>query len=263
MMSGLSEAATEQGRLWGSSARAWADLQERTVLPAQQRTLEKLDIRPGELLLDIGCGAGGSLPIAAAAGARVHGVDAAEPLLEIARERVPGGDFRLGEILDVPWPDDSFDVVVGFNSFQYAADPFAGLREAKRVLKPGGRLGAVVWGTAEECEAVAHFRAIAALMPPPPPGSPGPLAGEQAIAEWIEAAGFAMTSDERVDCPWHYADLDHALRALMAAGPLSRVIDQVGRTAVVDALTACLAEFRQPDASYLFHNKFRSLTAWG
>lgn len=257
----LSAAAAEQGRLWGSSARAWADLQEAGVWPAQERTLHKLLVQPGESLLDIGCGAAGALRAAATMGVHVHGVDAAEPLLGIARERIPQGEFRLGEILAVPWGDSRFDVVVGFNSFQYAADPYAALREARRVLKPGGRLGAVVWGTPAECEAVAHFEAIGRLLPPRPPGAPGPLVAEQAIAQWIEAAGFTLTSDERVDCPWHYPDLDHALRALMAAGPLSRVIAAAGRAAVTTALRDCLADFRRGDGSYLFRNKFRSLTA--
>jgi hypothetical protein len=64
-----------------------------------------------------------------------------------------------------------------------------------------------------------------------------------------------------VECPWHYPDLDTALKALMAAGPLSRVIQHAGREAVVAALTDCLSDFQQPDGSYLFTNKFRSLTA--
>jgi SAM-dependent methyltransferase len=199
--------------------------------------------------------------VAATRGAAIAGVDASEALLEIARERIPDGDFRIGELIDIPWPDATFDVVVGFNSFQYAVEPVRALREARRVAKDDARLGAVVWGTAEECEAVAHFIALARLMPPPPPGSPGPLAGEQAIGDWIEEGGFELLSDERVDCPWHYPDLSTAMRALMAAGPITRIVDRAGNEAVQDALLDCLREFEQPDGTYLFKNKFRSLTA--
>lgn len=260
-MTDLGPAAQEQGALWSSSARDWAEFQEPVVLPAQRRTLDKLDIKSGDRLLDIGCGAAGALRHAADAGAEIHGLDAAGALLDIARERFPRSDFRLGDIATLPWPDHSFDVVVGFNSFQYAEDPVAAVGEARRVLVPGGRLGVVVWGSAAECEAVAHFEALAALLPPKPPGSPGPLAGEQAVADWIRDAGFTLTSDEAVDCPWHYPNRDHALRALMSAGPISRIVNAVGAQAVTSSLTECLERFRQPDGSYLFRNKFRSLTA--
>jgi SAM-dependent methyltransferase len=258
---GMSEAAGRQGRLWGTRARDWAELQERTVLPAQKRVLEHLHLEPGTTLLDVGCGSAPVGPLAASLGCRVSGLDASAPLLEIARERVPDGDFRLGDILALPWPDDSFDVVVGFNSFQYAEDAVAALREAHRVVRPGGKIGIVVWGSEEECEAVAHFTALAALMPPRPPDAPGPLAGEQRIAEMAAEAGLTVDTDERVDCPWHYPDLPTALRALKSAGPIARVIDHAGEGAVDEALTDCLKEFRQPDSSYLFRNKFRALTA--
>lgn len=257
----LSESASQQGRLWGLRARDWAGLQEKMVLPAHRRVLERLSPATGSEFLDVGCGAGAPSALAASMGCRVHGVDAAPELLAIARERVPDGDFRVGELLSLPWADATFDYVTGFNSFQYAADPVAALGEADRVLRPGGRIGIVVWGSVEECEAVAHIRAVASLLPPPPPGAPGPLAGEQRIAEMAAEAGFTVESDERVDCPWHYADLGTALKALKSAGPIARVIDSAGESAVDDALSACLRDHRQTDGSYLFRNKFRALTA--
>ncbi len=57
----------------------------------------------------------------ASLGATVSGLDASDTLLEIARERAPSADFRLGDLEALPFDDDSFDVVTGFNSFQYAA----------------------------------------------------------------------------------------------------------------------------------------------
>jgi SAM-dependent methyltransferase len=259
--SNLSEAADLQGRLWGARARDWVELQEPMVLPAQLRVFERLAPERGSLLLDAGCGSAGAARVAAAAGCRVHGIDAAPELLAIARERLPDADLRHGELLALPWADATFDYVTGFNSFQYAADPVGALAEARRVLRPGGYAGIVVWGSIEECEAVAHIRAVGALMPPPPAGSPGPLAGEQRIAELAAAAGFTVLSDERVDCPWRYPDLPTALRALKSAGPVVRVIEHAGEDAVDAALAACLEDFRRPDGSYLFRNRFRALTA--
>ena len=259
----LSESAARQGGLWGARARDWAQLQERFVWPAQDAVFGGLRITQGVRLLDVGCGAAGADLIARDRGAVVSGLDASPALVAIARERIPEGDFRVGELLDLPWEDDVFDVVVGFNSFQYAEDPVAALREAHRVLKPGAAVGIVVWGPAERCEAVAHIRALGALLPPPPRGAPGPLAGEQQVAQWAEAAGLSIEMDELVNCPWSYPDLDTALRALMSAGPVVDVCQRVGEHEVEEALRSCLAAFATPDCGYVFQNEFRALIARG
>jgi SAM-dependent methyltransferase len=255
----LSPAAARQGELWSTRAREWAELQEGGVRPAQEAVLDAAGVGPGTRLLDVGCGAAGADVIARSRGAEISGLDAAEEMLEVARDRIPDGDFRLGELRQLPWEPDSFDVVVGFNSFQYAEDPVAALREARRVVKPGGAVGIVVWGPPEQCEAVAHFKALGALMPPPPPGAPGPLAGEQQVAKWATEAGLAVEMDRLVDCPWAYPDLETALRALMSAGPVVNIAQQAGEAAVVDALRACLADFATADGGYVFHNRFRVL----
>ncbi|MBA3910085.1 MAG: hypothetical protein C0524_09400 [Rhodobacter sp.] len=75
--------------------------------------------------------------MAASRGAVVSGFDAAEALLEIARERVPGGDFRTADLEAMPFGDAVFDVVTGFNAFQFAGDPVRALSEARRVTRPG------------------------------------------------------------------------------------------------------------------------------
>ena len=256
----MSEAAREWGELWGKSGSDWADLQEGVVRPPIERVLDRLHVASGDRLLDVGCGAGGGTQLAAERGANVTGIDAAEPLIAIARQRLPHADLRVGDMNSLPWPDGSFDVVTGFNAYQYADDPVAALRESLRVLKRGGRLGVVVWGPADECEAVAHFLALRALLPPNP-NAPGPLAGEEAVADWITEAGFELLTDELVDTPWEYPDVATAVRALMSAGPIARVVAKAGGTAVEGALTACANAYRTPAGRVLFRNKFRALTA--
>src|SRR5205814_1806979 len=109
-------------------------------------------------------------------GAKVTGLDAAAPLVEIARTRVPEGDFRVGELEQLPYADGSFDLVTGFNSFQYAAEPVNALQEARRVVRGDGRVVIAVWGKPEQCELADYLAALGALLPPPPPGAPGPWA---------------------------------------------------------------------------------------
>ncbi len=124
--------AAVQGELWGAAARDWADVQEALTRPLYETVFDRVGLRPGTHLLDAGCGAGLAAQLAAARGAAVAGIDASAALLEIARSRVPTGDFRVGELEELPYSEGTFDVVTGFNSFQYAENPTAALRGRTR-----------------------------------------------------------------------------------------------------------------------------------
>jgi SAM-dependent methyltransferase len=107
-----------------------------------------LALRPGERVLDIGCGPGLlALEMAEAVGAegRVHGVDLSPSMLAIAGRRrgTPGAAPIVLEEADassLPFPDESFDAVVSTQVYEYVADMPAALAEARRVLAPSGRL---------------------------------------------------------------------------------------------------------------------------
>src|SRR5713101_5428312 len=105
--------------------------------------------------------------------------------------REPGAPIVQGEIEALPFADGCFDAVTGFNSFQYAARPAAALAEAARVLAPGARLLYLNWAPPEQCEAAAYLAAIGQLLPPPPPGAPGPFALSEtdAIVRVFDEAG--------------------------------------------------------------------------
>jgi hypothetical protein len=92
--------------------------------------------------------------------------------------------------------------VTGFNSFQYAADPVAALLEARRVTAPGGRILALVWSPAEMCELAPHLQSLGSLMPPPPPGAPGPfsLCGRDALGDFFGRAGLEVAEVCDVPC---------------------------------------------------------------
>ncbi|MGH6969734.1 MAG: class I SAM-dependent methyltransferase, partial [Stellaceae bacterium] len=170
------------GRLWSAGARDWADIQEGIVRKLYETVLERLRVGRGTRYLDAGCGSGLAAQIAASRGAQVSGIDAAESLLAIARERTPAGDFRRGDLEALPYADGSFDAVSGFNSFQFAGNPVVALGEARRVVKPGGLLTIVTWGEPEGMEAAAVVCALRPLIPPPPPNAPGPFALSQEAA---------------------------------------------------------------------------------
>jgi ubiquinone/menaquinone biosynthesis C-methylase UbiE len=73
----------------------------------------------------------------------------------------------VGELEQLPFGDDSFDVTTGFNSFQYATDPVHALAEAKRVTKPNSYVLVAAWGAAEKCQLASYIAAFGELLPPP------------------------------------------------------------------------------------------------
>jgi ubiquinone/menaquinone biosynthesis C-methylase UbiE len=249
------------GRFWGSAAADWATIQERTCGPVYLETFDRLNLKAGTNYLDLGCGAGLAARFAAQRGARVSGLDAAENLLAIARDRVPDGDFHLGELESLPFPDSSFDLVTGFNAFQYAASPVAALAEAKRVAKSGSCVVVMTWGKPEGMEAASLVAALRPLLPSPPPGAPGPfaLSDESALRALASAAALEPQEVFDVDSPWQYADLPTALRGLRSSGVAARAIENSGAEAVDEAHTKALTSFRQPDGSYKIGATFRCL----
>lgn len=231
------------GRLWGARARDWADVQEGQCSAAYQTVFDSLSLHPGTKYCDAGCGSGMAALMASHRGAAVSGIDASASLLGIARERVAAGDFHLGDLEDLPFPDDSFDLVTGFNSFQFAAKPVAALIEARRVVKPTGRIVVLTWGNPQGMEAAAIVMALKPLLPPPPPGSPGPfaLSDEAALKTFAEAAGLTALKVSELACEWYYDNLHTALRGLGSSGVAAKAAEHTSVEAVNQAHEATLA----------------------
>jgi ubiquinone/menaquinone biosynthesis C-methylase UbiE len=122
--------------------------------PARQAGLKALELRPGQNVLEIGFGTGNEIiDLADLVGPSglVAGIDISAGMLDVTRKKLVVHavktplDLRLGDARQLPWPDDTFDAV--YTSFTLelfpAADIAAVLAEAKRVLKPGGKVGVV------------------------------------------------------------------------------------------------------------------------
>jgi SAM-dependent methyltransferase len=172
-MTPVAGSADKWGPLWGAQPRAWAEDEEKQV-PTYEEAIRRIGVAPGERVLDIGCGTGVFLRLVADHGAKPFGLDASEALLEIAHERVPEADLQVGEMEQLPYHADSFDLVTGFNSFFFAADMVAALREARRVAKPGASVVIQVWGRPERCDLEAQKQVARRYAPSPPPDAPPP-----------------------------------------------------------------------------------------
>lgn len=243
--------------VWGARVRDWADVQQHQVRNSWQAVIDELPPLAGRRLLDVGCGAGGFAALALGAGAEVSGFDASPGMIEEARRRVPGVDFRVGDMERLSYPDAAFDVVTGFNSFQFAGSTARALREAARVTRPGGHLSVMVWGPDERCLATVYQAAVRALLPPAAsaPHTPG-LSEPGELERVLEEAGVRPGPRRVVACPWRYADDEELLRGVLSAGSGVRAIAATSEAVVCDvALRAC-ARFRQADGSYVIENEF-------
>ena len=212
--------ARVHGEWWGRSPDGWATVQEPTSRPLWEAMLDRTGVGAGSRVLDAGCGAGGASLLMVDRGADVSGLDAAESLIEIARGRIPSGDFRVGDIEFLPHDDDAFDVVFAANSVQFAADAVATLRGFRRVCRPGGRVVAGLFGPPEQVEWRAIMKAVRDAMPEPPEGDgPFALSMPGALEERFEAAGLQVDEVGEANCPFRYEDFDAFWWASVSAGP--------------------------------------------
>jgi SAM-dependent methyltransferase len=251
------------GPLWSAAADDWAQIQEGQFRRGYEAVLDHCGVGPRLDYLDAGCGSGMAASLAAARGAKVHGFDAAEAMLAIARERVPAGDFRVADLEAVPFADNSFDVVTGFNAFQFAGDPVRALSEARRVARRGGRVVVMTWGDPEGMEAASIVGALRPLMPPPPPGAAGPfaLSDKGRLRAFAEAAGLVAEDVVDVQSDWFYPDEATAVRGVGSSGVAARAKVLIGAEAVDAAHRAALAPFQQADGSFRIGASCRFLVA--
>ncbi len=246
--------AQTQGQVWGVQARNWADLMEKMALPVYHVVLDKTNVGRGTRLLDIGCGTGMAAQLAAKLGALVTGLDASEAELSIARERVPDGDFRCGEMEELPYAGASFDVVTAFNSLQFADDPLRALKEARRVARPGANMGMVTPGRTEDSEFSVTLKAVMACLSAQPPARTFALAEPGRLEALMEQVGLSILSSGEVSCPFTYPDEETAWKTINSSGPLAAAVRAAGEETIKQAVLASLVPFRTPDGGYRQEN---------
>ena len=268
-----SGSAAMQAELWGERAEDWADVMEGPSgwgIPLYEHVLDRAAGGEPLSILDIGCGSGRFCRIAADRGAKVAGLDATDAFVAIARERVPEGDVRVGEMEELPWEEDRFDLVTGFNSFFIAADMVNALREARRVARPGAVVAMTVFGRPDHCESTAVFRALGPLMPAAPDAAekpdqhrdkPRPLHEPGALEELVTEAGLSPAESDYLEFVEDYPDVETALRGMLAAPPFRRVARMAGEDEVRAAAAEALSDFEGPDGRCCLHEEARCLIA--
>ena len=254
--------STLQGDLWGRAARDWADLQEPQHLPVWKVMLDSVRVEQDTRFFDAGCGSGGASALAVQRGAQVSGLDASKALISIAQERVPQGNFRVGDLEVLPYGEKAFDAIVAALSVQYTANPDVALQELKRVCDPSGHFVISTWDEPEYCEQRVIFKAVRDTLPSPPVGGgPFALSAEGALETIIEQAGWKVTESNVVDCNFEYPDLETLWRAQRSAGPLQGALQAVAKAQLHDAVEQAVEPYRTNKGGFRLENRFRCVTA--
>lgn len=262
------EAIREQvGREWDQVAggwRRWAAEFAGSTWPVTQKLLAGLCLRPGDRVLDVGCGIGEPSLQAAlhvAPGGSVLGVDLSESMVKVCLERagkyeISNVEFKCAALEDLNEPDASFDAISARFSVIFFADVDAGFTRMFELLRPGGRSAVAVWTPMEQnpmfgivAEQVQRF-----IDQPPDPDAPGPmrLAGPGELSAALARAGFVDVTVEpvrffntapSVDEYWAMIqDMSPRLRTQLAA------MSQSDRIAVERGIRAAIERYSEDGA---------------
>lgn len=219
----------ESGRAWGERAADWAYLMEPYARQANEALFDQAGVGSGTRLVDIACGSGYAAGVAAGRGAAVSGLDASQALIAIARARVPAGDFRVGDMFALPFADDQFDVATSFNGIWTGCED--ALREARRVVRPGGLVGFSFWGSPKRLGLLPYFAALLELSPADHVGatlSQGDTGRPGVAEQMLGEAGLEFAGRGTAEVINELPDLDLMVRALAAAGPSWPALQQAG-----------------------------------
>lgn len=251
-----------QAEYWNQTAGPiWTSLQDaldQVVRPLGDAAMAALAPKPGEAILDLGCGGGQTtlqLAQAVCAGGRVVGADISGTMLAAARARaVPAGaatpEFRDVDVQTGDLGQSAFDGAFSRFGVMFYADPAAAFANIRRALKSGGRLAFVCWrALAENLWMRTPLEAAAALLPPMPrpgPEDPGPFAfaDPERVRTVLGAAGFGDIQLAPFDAAIGAgSDLESAVSLVMRVGPLGAALREnpgLAR-AVTDAVRGALA----------------------
>ncbi len=245
---------------WQISSSA-AEVYEQYWVPAMlaqwaPRLVDAVDVGGRDRVVDVACGTG---LVARHAASRLHsegvvvGVDINEGMLEVARRLAPELDWRVGDAMGLPFDDGAFDVVLCQFALMYFADRVAALREMRRVLRSGGRVGAAVWAPFERAtgyvilaralEELAGEEAAALLR------SPHELGNEDLLVGLLHSAGFVDVRVELGRGTQKHPSVERFVTMEVKGTPLEAHVEDTRLDAVIDAVRDELKRFEASDGT--------------
>jgi ubiquinone/menaquinone biosynthesis C-methylase UbiE len=214
---------------WDKAARDYEGGWRAQLEPAQSLMLKMVALQPGERVLDVACGTGlVSFRILEAIGATgaVVGTDISAEMVATARglaaERgISNATFRRFDAEAMALEEGDFDAAVCGLGLMYVPSPVKALEEMFRLLKPGGRAGAAVWGARNNCGWAEIFPIVDARVASEVCPLFFQLGTKDSLARRFGEAGFREIRFERLEIELAYASEDEALLAAFRGGPVA------------------------------------------
>ena len=253
--------------MWAVVADRWgahADEVDARGAGLTRSMLATAQLRRGDRVLELACGPGGA-GLAAAEQVGPEGVvvlsDAVEAMAAIAGQRAAERGLTnvrtaTRNLEQIDEPDGAFDVVLCREGMMFAVDPTLAAREIHRVLRPGGRFVAAVWGPEVDNPWLSViFEAVSAVIgiTVPPPGMPGPfaLADASRLADVVEEGGLDDVAIETISVPLRVPTFEAWWsRTRAIAGPVAAMIanlDAATASALEDHVRSAVQQYVTPD----------------
>ena len=241
---------------WDKAAAYYEQFWQRQLEPAQDRLLELAALRPGERVLDVACGTGLVTFRAAASVApdgEVLGTDISEGMIEVGRQLtaergVQNVSFERMDAEDMGGlPDVSFDVALCALGLMFVPDPLKAFTEQHRLLKPGGRAVAAVWGQRDRCGWAELFPIVESHIESEVCPMFFQMGTQNVLEQTFQMAGFAEVSYERLPTVLRFASAEEALGAAFLGGAVALAyarFDEPTKEAVHDEYLASIAAYR-------------------
>jgi ubiquinone/menaquinone biosynthesis C-methylase UbiE len=214
---------------WDRAAGHYEHFWSAQLEPAQRLLLEMAALRPGERVLDVACGTGlVSFPVARAVlpEGSLLGTDISQVMVDTAgelaeAEGLSNASFERMDAEALDLPDDSFDAALCALGLMYVPDPVQSFAEMRRVVEPGGRVVAAVWGARKSCGWAEIFPIVDSRVESEVCPLFFQLGTGDAMVEAMQRAELTDTTSERIRTVLHYESADAALGAAFVAGPVA------------------------------------------
>jgi SAM-dependent methyltransferase len=239
-------------------AAAGYDFFTTTTSQVAQPLLDAAGVRAGLRVLDLGTGPGDVAAQAAKRGAAAVGIDIAAAMIDLARRQHPGLTFQVASATELPFPDASFDAVVGNLVILHVGEPERVARESVRVLVPGGRLALSTWDAPERSPLFAALlAAIGEVGVAPPAELPdGPpffrFAEDAEFRRLLVGAGVSDVAIETTEVEFDFASIDELFTAFLEGtvrvGGMLRAASTEQRDRIRAHVEGALSSFRRADA---------------
>ena len=229
------------------AAEAYDRFMGRYSAPLSPQLAEFGGVRPGQRVLDVGCGPGaltGELVRRVGAEA-VTAVDPSEPFVAAARARFPAVEVKLASAEHLPFDDGVFDAALAQLVVHFMTDPVAGLREMARVTRPGGIVAVCVWDHAGERTPLAAFWQAARELDPGLHDE-SDLAGarEGHLGELLAEAGLGSVQETTIEAAAEFSSFEEWWEPFTLgvgpAGAYAKTLDEPTRNRVHDRCSELL-----------------------